>query len=171
MFIFFVSPQYTQVKEMEKQSTELEGVLKNARKLQELRDDLLEKQQNISASNIDRLEKLIPENSDNVKLVLEFQNIAEQYDLEIKTASSTKTEDEEAAGQVFDIETRDYGVITIDFTLEGRYADFINFLRSIEENIRISDVKSLSIAKEGGNDFENYIYTLSLDTYWLKDNI
>lgn len=171
LFIFFVKPQYTEVKEMEQQSTELEGVLKNARKLQQLRDELLEKQQNITASDISRLEKLIPENSDNVKLVLEFQNIAEQYGLEIQTASSSKNDDEEGVGQTFDVETKDYGIITIDFTLEGGYQSFVDFLRSIEENLRISDIKNLSITASNNDQIDSYIYTLSLDTYWLKDNI
>lgn len=171
-FVFFVRPQYTQVKTMEAQSKELDGVLENARKLQRLRDDLLQKQQQITGSDISRLEKLIPENSDNVKLILEFQKIAEEYNLQIETASSSRDdEEEEIGGQNFDIETKDYGIITIDFTLSGKYQDFISFLKSIEENLRLADIRNMSLTPAGGDDFQTYSYSLTIDTYWLKDNI
>ena len=171
-FILFVRPQYTEIKELEAQSSQLDGVLDNARKLQRLRDDLLQKQQEITGADVARLEKLIPENSDNVKLILEFQKIAEQYNLQIETASSSKDNEEvEAGGQNIDIETKDYGIITIDFTLSGAYDDFISFLKSVEENLRLADVRSMSISPAGGENIGSYSYTLSIDTYWLKDNI
>lgn len=171
-FVLFVRPQYAEVKKMEIQSSELDGVLDNARKLQRLRDGLLQKQQEITGSDISRLEKLIPENSDNVKLILEFQKIAEQYNLQIETASSSKDDEEEpTGGQNFDIETKDYGIITIDFSLSGSYNDFVDFLESIEKNLRLADVRSMSLAPVGGDNIDSYTYNLTIDTYWLKDNI
>lgn len=171
-FVLFVRPQYSDIKEMEQQSSELDGVLDNARKLQRLRDDLLQKQQEITSSDISRLGKLIPENSDNVKLILEFQKIAEQYGLQIETASSTKDDEEGVGGgQNIDIDTKDYGIITIDFTLSGGYSEFISFLGSIEENLRLADVRNMSLSSSSGAGVGTYSYSLTIDTYWLKDNI
>ncbi len=171
-FVLIVQPQYNEIKEMQVQETELQDVLDNARKLQSLRDSLLEKRNNISNADIRRLEKLIPESADNVKLILEFQQIAERYNLEIQAASATK--ENEGSGeeqqQTFDIETNDYGVITLDFSLSGGYSQGISFLKDIERNLRITDIRSLTINPPSGDGLE-YGYELSIDTYWLKDNI
>jgi Tfp pilus assembly protein PilO len=170
-FIFVVEPQYNEIREMQKTETELERVLDNARRLQSLRDDLLEKRQNIAGADIRRLEKLIPESADNVKLILEFEQISNRNNLSIQAASAVKDEEgNESSNQNFDIETNDYGVITLDFSLGGTYNDFISFLEDIEKNLRITDIRTLSVkpSDEGGAEFS---FDISIDTYWLKDNI
>ncbi len=171
-FVFVVQPQYDSIKEMEKQEKELERVLSNARRLQSLRDSLLDKRQSIAEADVRRLEKLIPESAENIKLILEFEQIAEKYDLKIQAASASEGSTEDGAevqGQRFDIETNDYGVITLDFTIDGSYQDFISFLQSIEQNLRITDIRSLSISPS--EDDSAYSFQISIDTYWLKDNI
>ena len=169
-FVLVVQPQYAAIKEMQVQGTELEDVLDNARKLQALRDDLLERRQAITSSDIRRLEKLIPESADNVKLILEFEQIANRYNLSIEAASATKEEDGQAV-QTFDVETKDYGIITLDFTINGGYDEMISFLKDVEKNLRITDIRSLTITPPGGDLSAQYSYAITVDTYWLKDNI
>lgn len=171
-FVLVVQPQYAEIQEMQKTETELERVLDNARRLQSLRDDLLEKRKNIANTDIRRLEKLIPESADNVKLILEFEQISNRNNLSIQAASAVKDDDNGDSGgqQTFDIETNDYGVITLDFTLQGSYNDFVSFLQDIEKNLRITDIRSLSISPSDAND-NGYSFDISIDTYWLKDNI
>ena len=170
-FVLIVQPQYNEIKDMQVQETELEDVLDNARKLQSLRDSLLEKRNGIANSDIRRLEKLIPESADNVKLILEFEQIADTHNLSIQAASAVKDDDETGQQiQNFDIETKDYGIITLDFTINGDYADFIAFLKDIEKNLRITDIRAFNITPPSGFDSE-YSYSISIDTYWLKDNI
>lgn len=166
-------PQYDEILAMKEQETELEEVLSNAKTLQRLRDGLLEKRKQLKTDDLARLEKIIPENSDNVKLILELQKIANDYDLELQTASSEKDEsDEEGARKSnFDIQTKDYGIITLEFTVRGSYANFISFLSSLEKNIRITDVRALTIGTNVSDDNQSYEYQLVVETYWLKDNI
>lgn len=170
-FVLVVQPQYNEIKSMQTKEGELEKVLLNARKLQSLRDSLLEKRKQIANNDIRRLEKLIPESADNVKLILEFEQISARYNLRIQAASATKAEEGgEQAAKSFDIDTNDYGVITLDFSIEGNYSDFISFLKDVEKNLRVTDIRSLQItpSSESANKFT---YQISVDTYWLKDNI
>ncbi len=167
VFVIIVKPEYIKIQETEARSKELGEVLTNARKLQSLRDGLLDKQSKLSGSDIKRLEKLIPESADNVNLIIEFQNIADKYNLKIETASSQK-DDEKDSKQSFDIDSRDYGIISIDFSITGSYNDFVSFLSEIEDSLRITDIRSLSIAS---NDLGGYQFTMTVETYWLKDNI
>lgn len=171
--LMVTKPHYDEIKLMQDQQTELEEVLGNARKLQNLRDGLLEKRNQLSASDLERLEKVIPENSDNVKLILELQQIANTYNLELQTASSEKDEEEgeQQRPSNFDIETKDYGIITLEFSVRGKYQDFISFLESLEKNIRITDVRALSIGTNFFDDNQTYEYQMIVETYWLKDNI
>lgn len=169
-FVLIVQPQYNEIKEMQIQETELENVLDNARKLQSLRDSLLEKRKQIPNSDIRRLEKLIPESADNVKLILEFEQIADRYGLEIQAASANKQDADGNEIQTFDVNSRDYGIITLDFSLSGGYSEMISFLQDVEKNLRITDIRSFTITPPGGTE-SVYNYQLSIDTYWLKDNI
>lgn len=165
-------PQYDDILAMQEQETELGEVLDNARTLQQLRDGLLEKRKSFRSADLERLEQLIPENSDNVKLILELQKIAHQYNLELQTASSEKDEEGDDKPQSnFDVQTKDYGIITLEFGVSGAYSDFISFLASLEKNIRLTDVRSISIATNVSDDNQSYDYDMSVETYWLKDNI
>jgi len=171
-FVLVVKPQYTEIKDLEVKKEELGEVLKNAKKLQSIRDTLLNKRKTLSLSDVSRLEKLIPENADNVKLIIEFQRIAEKYDLELQAASASRDDAEEVIGgrntQNFDIESRDYGVITLDFIISGGYSEFLSFLDDIENNLRITDLRTLSISTGESQQFD---FSIAIDTYWLKDNI
>lgn len=167
-FVLVVQPQYTEIQEMRKTETELERVLDNARRLQSLRDDLIEKRQSIANTDIRRLEKLIPESAENVKLILEFEQISNRNSLAIQAASAVRDQEDDSQ-QSFDVETNDYGVITLDFSLQGTYNNFISFLEDIEKNLRITDIRSLNISPS--DESSNYGFDISIDTYWLKDNI
>lgn len=171
-FVLVVQPQYNEIKTMQAKEGELEDVLGNARTLQSLRDSLLEKRNQIANNDIRRLEKLIPESADNVKLILEFEQIAARHDVRIQAASATRADEGSNGGestQSFDIESNDYGVITLDFSIEGSYNNFISFLKDIEKNLRITDIRSLQITPSA--ESSDYTYQISVDTYWLKDNI
>ncbi len=179
-FVLVVQPQYKEIKNLQAKAVELEGVLVNARKLQSIRDELLDKRDSLVKSDLARLEKMVPESVDNVKLILELQGIADQYNLEIQTASADKEGQEGAdgttseggeaseAGSFVDVDSRDYGIISLNFNLTGGYNDFFAFLRDLERNLRITDIKSVGFSS---SDNGEYSFDLSLDTYWLKDNI
>jgi Tfp pilus assembly protein PilO len=172
-FIFFVKPEYAKVKEIEIKNVELREVNENAKKLRALRDGLLEKQKELSQMDINRLEKLIPESADNVKLIIDFQNIADKYNLTVETASSKKDDGEKGkvkkATQSFDIQSKDYGIISLNFSVIGSYDGFLSFLEDVEDSLRISDLRSLSF--EPISDSTDYQFNVTVDTYWLKDNI
>jgi len=177
VFGFVVRPQYSEIKVIQQEGAEFDNVIANARKLNELRDGLIEKRSQLSRADLDRLAKLIPENSDNVKLILELQELADRYNLQIRTASSKEEEvddvDEDDKGtQGFDIDSQDYGIISLNFSLTGTYDDFVSFLSEIERKLRITDVTSLALTPLREDDgVQKYDFQLGLQTYWLKDNI
>jgi len=182
-FVMIVQPRYKEIQELQKKSGELEQVLANARRLQSLRDELLEKKNSLNQTDLTRLEKMVPNSVDNVKLILELQNIANQYSLQIEAANTSKEEGEENSKEgskegskdkdkkeasLVDVESRDYGIITLNFNITGNYQNFLSFLRDIERNLRVTDIRNVAFSSDGTG---TYSFQLSLDTYWLKDNI
>jgi len=168
-FVFVIRPNYADIKNLQLKKDEYGLVLDNAKKLQSIRDDLIEKKNAISISDTTKLSKFLPDDVDNVKLILELETIAQDHNIELQTASSSTNEDEED-GSALDVETKDYGIINLEFELFGSYSDFVDFLREVSTALRLTDIEALSF-KEDITSPGQFQFDLVLKTYWVKDNI
>jgi hypothetical protein len=58
----------------------------------------------------------------------------------------------------------------MEFVIEGRYDTFLAFLRDLELNLRLVDIKAISFQVPTQATFGSdiYSYTLKVETYWLK---
>lgn len=167
-FIAYIVPTYTDAQTIGKQKTEYLDLLANARLLVEKRDQLLQKYNSISPSDIVKLEKMLPANPDNVKLILEIDALAKIQGLvlqNVKIQDAAETE----AGKNPKTAARinpDIGTLTLDFTTSGSYTAYVNFIQSLERNLRIMNLKKISfIAPEDKNTYQ---YQTSVETYWVK---
>jgi hypothetical protein len=74
-----------------------------------------------------------------------------------------------------------YGTFNLSFSTDARYEDFIAFLKDLESNIRLINVKNIAFAVPAPTDKtikpapgdtpvdpSVYTYTLQVETYWLK---
>ena len=72
-----------------------------------------------------------------------------------------------------------YGIFPIEFVVDGNYDTFLAFLKDLEHNLRLVDIKSVSFVvpsaaatsavSSGVTTNPNiYSYTLKIETYWLK---
>lgn len=167
-FVLFVSPQYQDITALRSEQSQLEDVLANSRTLQEKRDQLLERYNGFSTNDLRRLEKMVPNNADNVKLILELQTLASRYGLELQTAALSD-EDEQTRSQRTQVQiaNREYGTINLDLVIRGPYEGFVSFLEDTENSLRIIDVDSLSFRADTQNS-ALYQYNVSFKTYWLK---
>ncbi len=166
-FVLFVSPQYQDIMTLRTEEAQLRDVLANSRTLQEKRDQLLKQYNNFSRDEIDRLEKMVPNNADNVKLILELQTLASRYGLELQTAALAESEEETRGQRQVQVVNRDYGTIGLDLVIRGPYEGFVSFLEDVEKSLRIIDVDALSFRPEGTSTTV-FQFNVSLKTYWLK---
>jgi Tfp pilus assembly protein PilO len=166
-FIAYIVPTYTDAKTIGVQKTEYLDLLANARLLVEKRDQLLQKYNNISPSDIAKLEKMLPANPDNVKLILEIDALAKTQGLvlqnvKIQDAAETDAKNQKPATRI----NPDIGTLTLDFTTSGSYTAYVNFIQSLERDLRIMNLKKISfIAPEDKNTYQ---YQTSVETYWVK---
>lgn len=184
IFMLFTSPIYTTIKgDREKQSTYDEAST-NSLALEKERDKLTAKYSTISVDNLDRIKKFLPDSVDNIRLILEIEKIAQPYGMVLKDVqySVVEKEKEEASGAQItggfngqgDLQSKNYGSWDLGFTTTGTYANFLNFMRDLESNLRIVDISSIefsssSVGATGSASSEVYRYTFNIKTYWLKN--
>ncbi|MBI2888600.1 MAG: type 4a pilus biogenesis protein PilO [Parcubacteria group bacterium] len=162
VFFLFTDPIYQETKALKQQISVLDETFSNSRRIQEVRDTLFGKFNAIPEADLARLEKILPNNVDNVKLILELDRIASQRGMDIK-----RIDVQEAAGEAGGLGPSGlgYGELDIGLTLTGSYAAFRGFLADLEQSLRLVDITELNF-RAAGFDFDQYNVTVR--TYWLR---
>ncbi|MCR4334272.1 MAG: hypothetical protein NUV47_00880 [Patescibacteria group bacterium] len=159
MFFFYVDPQWQKVKELQATNAEYNKAIEQSNQLLEVRDGLLDKYNSFRPEDLNRLEKLLPDNIDNVRLIIDINSITSKYGSSIKNVKlSTPSIDTERSDS-------GYKTMILSFALNASYDNFLNILGDLERSLRLLDVISISF-KAG--DKEPYEYTISIRTYWLQ---
>jgi uncharacterized protein YabE (DUF348 family) len=63
------------------------------------------------------------------------------------------------------VDTSKVGVISFSFTVSAKYEVFLEFLKQLEESLRLVDIRNIEISRGTGVFYD---YRITLDTYWLK---
>lgn len=189
VFFVFSNPFYNDIRELRAQAASYNEALSNSKALENERDKLTAIDNSISFDNKIKLQKLLPENIDNIRLILEIEQIALPYGMTLKDIkySATDTAKKGApsggattvqGGGVAPLTPKNYGVWDLEFSTMGTYNNFLNFTRDLERNLRIVDVSSIQFSSEtsGGSksspnslSSESYKYDFKIKTYWLKN--
>lgn len=179
-FFLFTSPLYTEVSLKRAQVSSYNLALDNAKALEAERDMLTQKYNSIDPANLTRLQKLLPDNVDNIRLILEIEKIASPYGMALKDVKYSADIAPVAGGAVDEVieeeavSNKEYGVWNLEFSTTGTYNNFINFLKDIESNLRIVDVSAIEFSSNenigaGASLSEVYTYDFKIKTYWLKN--
>lgn len=159
IFFFLIDPLYGDVKELRSNVSTYNSALSNSTDLQKTRDELIESYKQISEKDREKLNHLLPSTINNIELILEIEKIANLHGMPVgdikfdstigvKTNSDGSSSDTNAATRI--VAENDpasylpYGVFPISFSIEGKYSVFLEFLKDLESNLRIVDIKSIS---------------------------
>ena len=107
-----------------------------------------------------RLKKFLPDSIDNVRLIIDINEIASANGMTIRNISIKRSGDSDIGP-----DSRPYGVATLGFSISGPYQTFKNFLAALETSLRLIDVTSLSFS---AGDKDQYEYNFEVRSYWLK---
>jgi Tfp pilus assembly protein PilO len=167
LFFSFTDPTYKDVKVLSAENAQFDEALVRARELQSVRDELLSRYNTFTTENLDRVEKILPDNVDNVRLILDLDGIASQYGIVIRDLSIPNNRGgSDVVGEAVVIESS-LGKIELNFNFTSSYEDFKKFLNDLEQSLRIVDIKKISIKPK---DLEGDLmdFDLNIETYWLK---
>jgi hypothetical protein len=182
VFIFyqFTSPVMTDISGLWAQKAKLNDALENAKKLRAVQETLLTTYGNFAPADLDRLAKLVPDNIDNIKLIIDLNNISRQYNMTVRNTKIKLEEEPKAvvvrravgaaaaatpAPAANNLPANKKATVFVDFSVSGPYASFKSFLDDIVRSLRLVDVASVNFA---ANDKGSYDYNLQIKTYWLK---
>ncbi len=191
VFFMFANPMYEQISALKAQVSSYNEALDNSKALDIKKDELTTKKNAIKPDDLAKLQKLLPQSIDNIRLILEIEKIAEPYGMVLKDVKySSNDKDTKATGSAAaapqaaqapmigvataPVSKKDYGIWELGFSTTGSYNNFINFTKDLESNLRIVDVSSIQFSSSGtgGNNAVpegSYKYDFKIKTYWLKN--
>ena len=182
LFFGFTDVLYQDISSMKELSSSYNEALGNSKALEAERDKLTAKYNTINPADIAKLEKLIPDSVDNIRLILEIEKTALPYGMTLKDVKYDTLLSATADGQTRAVETGakattsrlPYGIWDLEFSTEGTYSNFVNFVKDLESNLRIVDVTSIEFSSPdvvglNPNLPQSYKYQFKIKTYWLKN--
>ena len=178
LFFMYVDPTYKNVQEIILEQERFDQALNKSKELQIIRDRLLATYNTFSTNDLNRLTKLLPDNVDNVRLVLDIDHIASAYGMRIKDVS-VDTLEERKAGTIGPSNNK-YESVKLSFSMVSSYNNLTKFIMDLERSLRIVDITGISLVaiedqisnpdKSASSEIQEnlYKYNISLRTYWLK---
>lgn len=186
LFFGYIGGAYDKIDILEQDAGRLDQALTRAKELTELRNAIIARYNTLSAEQLSRLEKLLPDNVDNIRLIIDVDSIAKARGVKIsdfgfagdsQSGSAAGTASSQQAGGAEPVRGVEgdsaarglpalpYDAISLTFSAEGSYEDFLAFLGDLEKSLRIVNIKSITLEAEG---VDSYAYTIIMETYWLK---
>lgn len=180
-FFMFTIPTYEEISVLKADVDSYNEALNNSKALENERDKLTSKYNAISKDDLSKLQKLLPDNIDNIRLILEIEKIASPYSMVLKDVKYNTDESDKTTsalsggvqgGLAETASQRDYRILNMEFSVTGTYNNFLNFTKDLESNLRIIDISAVTFASNP--DFKLspagvYTYKFNIKTYWLKN--
>jgi len=179
-FFILTNPLYREILEEKKQIASYGEALNNSKALEAERDKLTQKYNSFNPEDISRLQKLLPDSVDNIRLILEIEKLASPYGMVLKDVKYNVLAKDAALLQAAVIKGgknllgKNYSVWDLEFSAQGTYNNFLSFVKDLENNLRIVDIHSVQFSSAGNTGLNPsvpvaYKYSFKIKTYWLKN--
>lgn len=169
ILVVVVKPLLTKLTSAKQQLADLKQSEARVNDLMQVYDKLRNTYQQISEKDKQVLEKALPSNINNVRLILELERIAELRGLGFKDVEVQLKEnkDDQPANAV----KSQLKKVEASITLVGSYPDFIKYLTDLEKSLRILTIRSVDFTatRQDGKPTQ-FEYDLEIETYWFVDN-
>ncbi len=166
LYFMYIGPSMADISALSAKKTEYDNVLQKSKELANKRDSVLAVYNGISADDLARLDKVIPETFDAVMFANDISGLTSKYGLSLKELKVNSPQAEVRSEIVTQSATQPYKVSSVNFSVTGSYTQFVSFLQDLESSLRLSDVANLSVktSQKSANTLE---YSLDVLTYSL----
>jgi Tfp pilus assembly protein PilO len=165
IFFGYVRPTWSQISDLRAEEQTYTEASERVTTLKSTLDRHLVAVNGISAQDIERLNKLLPNTVDNVKLIIDINNSAGAQGLAIQNINIAEPKDE-GSRTTNTTNRAGYDSIDLSFSVTASYTQFLGFMSSLEKSLRLVDV--IRVTFEPGNIGETYNFSVTIRTYWLK---
>ena len=170
----FTQPKYQETKDAKQEIQQYDEALDKANELQQLKQSLLSRYNAFDPNDVSRLQKLLPDHVDNVRLVLDLDNMAGTHGMALQNVvisnPGSETGETSAVGTIGTARQK-FDSLTLRFSTRATYPTFVQFLEDLESNLRITDLIALTLTPESGGAEASepmYRFDITVRTYWLK---
>lgn len=178
LFFTYLRPAYGVLQAFQAQTDVLDSTIKESENLIQMHNDMLTQYENIDPTDHAKLKKILPDNIDVVRLIMDIDALSIKHNLVIDSFEVPQIRDIEQDARnsrnarQSEEELKPVGSAVLSVECKGEYQDFKNFLTDIEHSLSLLDVVGLeievpNILKPEVTD-DNPMYTLDLQAYWLK---
>lgn len=168
MYFFYIVPMADNVKLLAQKNSEYKSIIQQAKDLTIKRDDLLQKYNDLTQEDVDKLNKSIPTKFDSVVFVNDMTALASQNQVLIDSFNISDNRSdarEENTGE----EQPLYRTTTVSFKITGQYTDVLSFLNNLERSLRIIDVIGIEVSIIDSVKANSPVdVLLKINTYSLK---
>lgn len=169
LFALYTNPTYQASKALAAQVQSYDDALSKSQELRAVRDQLLSKRNTFSAEDVQKLQKVLPDNVDNIRLIIDINNIASRHALTLESVGLGEVSDSQnqrntgavaASGDTI-------GSVDVGFSITTSYDTMLAFLADLEHSLRIVDVEKISFSVGTAKGVDKNSYSFSIRTYWL----
>lgn len=175
IFFFYTKSAYDSEQVLSAQSAQYQAALSKAAQLQTIKQSLLSRYNSFDPNAVTRLSVMLPDQVDNIRLILDLDNLAGKYGMSLQNVNISVPSDAQNGSVVGAIANaaQPWDSLTLQFTTRGTYDEFKQFLTSLESSLRLVDLVTLTLASSGttganGTGTAVYTYSMTLQTYWLR---
>ena len=170
MYFFYINPTVAEIKTLSSKKVEYNNALVGAGELKAKRDDVLTQYNNISADNIDKLNKIIPATFNSVLFANDVNSIASGDGMSIKDFKVDEPTTDLRDTILSQSQNNLYKTTVITFSVIGQYSQFLKFIGSLESSLRLVDIVGLSVKTLGGQKSGDspLQFLLEMNTYSLR---
>ena len=165
LFFWYINPHYQTMNTLIATSSAYDDAIKTVDQVVAKKDQLRSQYQSFSDSDTSRLMKVMPDSTDNIKLIIDVNNIAARSGSKIKDIKVASV-DSQAQKQNVSAPTTAYGTVGMNFGVSLSYDQFRNLLSNLESNLRLTDIQSIDF--KPSDTSSTYDFSVALSTYWLK---
>ncbi len=168
MYFFYITPKAAEVKALYQQKVRYSNVLDKVRQLTSLRDQVLQEYNSVSETDIEHLNKIIPNKFDSILFANDMSALAIKNKLTFENYRANASGGDR--GSVLSQSSSSHKTVQVSFKMVGQYSDFLAFLTSLESSLQLSDLTSLtinptSVSKTGVQQME---FLLEINVYSLQ---
>ncbi|HRH31450.1 MAG TPA: hypothetical protein PK950_02180 [Candidatus Paceibacterota bacterium] len=177
-YFLYTQPIYNEAKAVRAEVDKLKESEEKLNAALKKKDNLATTYNALDTTLVARLEKLMPDNLDNIKLIIDVDRTAKQYgtilnavkfDVDQQAKAATATSGTTTA--VRDNKTaldakKDYNSFSLTMTFTGTFDNFTKLMSDMEKNLRIIDVTSIIFDAQDTKDV--YKFEVKAKIYWLK---
>lgn len=186
-YFLYTEPIYTEAKGVKADVDKLRDAEAKLADALKKRDELATKYNSLQPEDIARLEKLMPDNLDNIKLIIDVdrsakkngvilnavkfdvdQRKAQENPITGRTVTTTDTTPIAGTNQSSIASRANYNTFTLTMTFTGSFASFTKLMAEIEKNLRIIDITSINFDAQDSK--EVYKFEVKAAIYWLKNS-